>query len=363
MRTPHAKKLLKMDQSSLFPPTTKSKRLNRDQRIQIKTLRESGMIHTKIAVQLGITVRQVEYTLSLPYLEPKKAPGRAPTLSSEDVDQIKIFITSSSQGRRMSWLELAAGPFRYLRASERVLHNELKNRGYARHPALKKPPLSEVNKRKRLEWAEAHKDWSDEDWMNVLWTDETWVTGGQHNRYWITRKIGEELNVDCVVDKLRKSLGWIFWGSFTGKEGPCLFWEKEWGFIISDSYCQRIVPLKDGMVSMRPWISVMQDSAPPYVASNTIEEFQERIITTVEWPQYSPDLNPIEHVWDSMKDYIQYHYPKLGGGRQRSHDELRGMVKSEWYDATEPHKLEKLIRSMGRRCEAILKARGGLIKY
>ncbi|KAI1000324.1 hypothetical protein K3495_g7871 [Podosphaera aphanis] len=44
------------------------------------------MIHTKIAAQLGLTVRQVEYTLSLPYLEPKKAPGRAPTLSSVDVD-------------------------------------------------------------------------------------------------------------------------------------------------------------------------------------------------------------------------------------------------------------------------------------
>ncbi|KAI1001419.1 hypothetical protein K3495_g6777 [Podosphaera aphanis] len=79
MRTPHAKKLLKMNQSSLFPPTTKSKRLNRDQRIQIKTLLESGMIHTKIAALLGITVRQVEYTLTSPYLEPKKAPGRAPT--------------------------------------------------------------------------------------------------------------------------------------------------------------------------------------------------------------------------------------------------------------------------------------------
>ncbi|KAI1005331.1 hypothetical protein K3495_g2884 [Podosphaera aphanis] len=361
----------KKNQSSLPPPTTKSKRLNRDQRIQIKTLRESGMIHTQIAAQLGLTVRQVGYTLSLPYLEPKKAPGRALTLSSQDVDQVEIFITSSSQGRRMSWLELAAGPFRYSgvpcdqpgpsrdRVRESVLHNELKKRGYAHHPALKKPPLFEVNKRKRLEWAEVHKDLSDEDWTNVLWTDETWVTAGQHNRYWITRKIGEELNVDCVVDKLRKmkSLGWMFLGSFTGKEeAPCLFGEKEWRSITSDSYCQRIVPLIDDMVSMRPWISVMQDNAPSHVASKTIEAFQERIITTIEWPPYSPDLNPIEYEWDSMKDYIQYHYPRLDGGRQRNHDELRGMVKSAWYDATEPHQLEMLDRSMGRRCEAVIKA-------
>ncbi|KAI0998900.1 hypothetical protein K3495_g9297 [Podosphaera aphanis] len=285
------------------------------------------MIHTKIAAQLGITVRQAEYTLSLPYLEPKKAPGRAPTLSSEDVDQIKIFITSSSQGRRMSWLELAAGPFRYLRASERVLHNELKNRGYARHPVLKKPPLSEVNKRKRLEWAEAHKDWSDEDWMNVFWTDEIWVTDLDWRRV-KCRLFGGQVEEKSWLDVL---------GSFTGKEeGLCLFWKKEWGSITPDFYCQRIVPLIDGMVSMRPWISVMQDNAPPYVASKTIEEFQERIITTIEWPPYSPDLNPIEHVWDRMKDYIQYHYPRLDGGRERSLDELRDMVKNAWYDATEP---------------------------
>ncbi|KAI1004364.1 hypothetical protein K3495_g3841 [Podosphaera aphanis] len=93
---------------------------------------------------------------------------------------------------------------------------------------------------------------------------------------------------------------------------------------------------------------------PPTTKSKKLNR-EERIITTIEWPPYSPGLNPIEHVWDSMKDYIQYHYPKLDGGRQRSHDELRGMVKSTWYDATEPHKLEKLIRSMGRRCEAVSK--------
>ncbi|KAI0994554.1 hypothetical protein K3495_g13627 [Podosphaera aphanis] len=107
----------------------------------------------------------------------------------------------------------------------------------------------------------------------------------------------------------------------------------------------------------------MQDNAPPHVASKTIEELLERIITTIECPLYSPDLNPIEHVWDSMKDYIQYHYPRLDGGRQISHDELRGMVKSARYDATEPHKLEKLIRSTGRRCEVVTKARGGPNKY
>ena len=142
------------------------------------------MNQTSIAKELGISRNQVRYTLCTPYIEPWKATGRPPTLSSSDVARIEAFITSSSEGRRMSWFELAHGPFRDLGVSERVIQNELKKSRYLRHPALKKPPLSEEVKRKRREWAEAHRDWTVEDWMAILWTDETWATDGQHKRDW-----------------------------------------------------------------------------------------------------------------------------------------------------------------------------------
>lgn len=84
------------------------------------------MNQTNIAKQLGISRNQVRYTLCTPYIEPKKAAGRPPTLSSSDVVRIEAFITSSSEGRRMSWFELAHGPFRDFGVSERVIQNELK---------------------------------------------------------------------------------------------------------------------------------------------------------------------------------------------------------------------------------------------
>ena len=31
----------------------------------------------------------------------------------------------------------------------------------------------------------------------------------------------------------------------------------------------------------------------------------------MEIPPYSPDLNPIEHVWALVKDKLQKHYPEL----------------------------------------------------
>ncbi|KAI0991279.1 hypothetical protein K3495_g16908, partial [Podosphaera aphanis] len=106
--------LEKLNQTQTVTSSPVSNCLNRDQRLQFKTLHESGMNQTKIADQLGVTRRQVRYTLSVLYLEPKKAPGRLPTIFHEDVDKIEDFITASPEGRRMSWLELASGPFQHL---------------------------------------------------------------------------------------------------------------------------------------------------------------------------------------------------------------------------------------------------------
>lgn len=95
----------------------------------------------------------------------------------------------------------------------------------------------------------------------------------------------------------------MFWGCFSGYgKGPCLFWEKEWGSIDAEGYCERIVPLIDGWCRLYPDHEFMQDNAPSHHASETIQELKERGIKVISWPPYSPDLNPIESVWNKMKD-------------------------------------------------------------
>ena len=94
----------------------------------------------------------------------------------------------------------------------------------------------------------------------------------------------------------------MFWGTFAGNEkGPCHFCEKQyWGSIRSESNCERILPLIDGMVNMRPWLSVMQDNAPSHSAIDTVDEFRRRYITPIQWAACSPDSNPIESVLNIM---------------------------------------------------------------
>ena len=52
----------------------------------------------------------------------------------------------------------------------------------------------------------------------------------------------------------------------------------------------------------------MQDNASSHRSKLTQVNLCQRHLQYIRWPQYSPDLNLIEHVWSWMKDWIQEHY-------------------------------------------------------
>ncbi|KAE9380210.1 hypothetical protein N431DRAFT_310136, partial [Stipitochalara longipes BDJ] len=76
------------------------------------------------------------------------------------------------------------------------------------------------------------------------------------------------------------------------------------------------------------------------------------------WPPCSPDLNPIEMIWDDMKDYIQEHYPKV----HSSYKKLRAAVQEAW-DSITHERIRELVRSMKDRCQAVIDAEGWHTKY
>ncbi len=148
-------------------------------------------------------------------------------------------------------------------------------------------------------------------------------------------------------------VGVNFWGG-QGK-GPCMFCEKDWGSINKVSYCDHTVPVIDGWIRMKPGMQLMQDGAPGHAAEYTHQELQERNIPVITWPAYSPDLNPIETLWNEIKNTLQNDYPE-----KMTYDQLRAAVK-EVCDAIPDDRVRELIRTMRQRCEAVIAANGLLL--
>ena len=101
----------------------------------------------------------------------------------------------------------------------------------------------------------------------------------------------------------------------------------------------------------------MQDGAPGHTGVNTRQELTERGIIVIEWPPFSPDLNPIETVWNLMKDYIADNYPE-----KLTYDRLRNAVRDAWDSISEEY-LRDLINDMGIRCQAVIDTQGAYTKY
>jgi transposase len=339
------------------PPTRRSKRpdLTRDQRIRVQAYRDDNWSYPDIAAKLNISERQVRHVIDTARATPKKRTGRPPVLSDADVDELITYISQSRGHRQLSFQSLADGPFAHWQRGPYAIRSALRKRGYRRYRARAKPPLSAANKERRLAWALEHREWTPDQWASILWTDETWVTGGHHYRPYVTRRKDEEIHESCVVDKLQRRRGWMFWGSFNGNEkGPCVFWEKEWGSINKVSYSERIVPVIDGWIRSNPGLQLMQDGAPGHAAADTLAELRDRGIVPIFWPPYSPDLNPIEKIWNKMKTWLDQTY----GDSNFTYDRLREVVKEAW-DAITTEYLQDLISTMPQRCEDVIQAQGG----
>jgi hypothetical protein len=301
----------------------------------------------------------VQYALSHRLTPQKNRCGRRPFLNTPQRKRLVEWVTASEANRRVKWADIPA--ILEWNCGEKAIRAAFKKEGFVRRLARRKCPLTEQHKKDRLDWAWEHLFWTDEQWDSILWTDETWVNPGKHKKIYVTRKIGEEeQHSDCVEARYQRKIGWMFWGSISGKYGrhTGLFWEKHWEKINAGSYSGIIIPRVEEILREYPELRFQQDNAKGHAAKFTQKVFRAIGITPIFWPANSPDLNPIETVWDEMKDYIEKHYPEV----HRSYPRLRRAIQEAWESITH-ETIRALIRGMRNRCIDVILADGGYTKY
>ena len=116
-------------------------------------------------------------------------------------------------------------------------------------------------------------------------------------------------------------------------------------------------PLVVPMFHQRPGLMFLQDNARPHTARLARDFLVNNNVNTLPFLTYSPDCNPIEHMWDILGGRLRK--------RQRQPNNVRELavaLREEWTHIPR-YLFRNLCGSMRRRLDAVVANRGGHTHY
>jgi transposase len=330
------------------------------QRAAIVVLDKQGLPHTDIAQQAGTSLPTVRHWLK--HYEEKKdvadepRSGR-PRSTDEAMDTAiigacyveKNFCTPRGLKRKYGF-----------EASPRTIDRRMREVNLFGRIARHRKRLTDEEKRARLSFAEGYKHMTAEDWMKVMFADEKKFKGeGFMGQVWVRRPKGEADNPAYQVQKFPHPVKLNVWGTFCGRGlGYCyIFNENMDGKLLKKILGSHLVESAELHFEQDPpelW-RLLQDNDPKHKSVLVRTWLHNHGISMLDFPAYSPDLNPMENLWNDIARRVK-------ARPASTMEELQDVIAEEWA-ATPPEFLRKLARSMPKRCQAVIDAKGDHTKY
>lgn len=341
-----------------------------DEAAQVIALLQSGMRQCDVARQLNLSrfrVRRVyqRFLQTGGYIR-RRGSGRIRCTSERD----DRFIVSTSLRNRFSnavQLQQQLQATRRRAVSVSTVRRRLKEKDIMSRRAATGPKLTAQHRQARLQFGREHVNWTLAQWSAVLFSDETRVclfcNDGRRRVY---RREGERFAQACIQETVEYGGGsCMFWGGISAEGKTDLVCvsrtggARGQGSLTAHRYVTEI--LEEHVVPYAGFIgegfTLMHDNARAHTAMIVRDYFQEVGIPIMRWPARSPDLNPIEHLWDQLKRQVRSRNPA-----PTTLQELEEAVIEEWARIPQEEAL-KLVRSMQERMEAVIRARGGNTRF
>lgn len=329
-------------------------------RSAIVVLHNEGKSERQIATQLKLSKTCVHSTI-VRYKQtgnhqdrPRSGRPRA-TTSSED----KFIVVTSKRNRRLTAPEIRVevNKSREKPVSVSTVQRRLRDAKLFGRVAVRKPLLKPQNKKKRMQWALTHRDWTEEDFKKVLWSDESkFEIFGSKRRIFVRRSAEEKMIPQCVVPTVKHGGGSVMvWGCFSGYGIGNLVQIK--GIMKKEQYKEILEKsaIPSGLQLIGQGFIFQQDNDPKHsskLCRGYLDKKQsEKVLENMTWPPQSPDLNPMELLWEELDRNVREQCPS-------SQQAMWNALEESWNNISQ-ETIDKLIARMPRLVKKVIKCKGG----
>jgi transposase len=329
--------------------------LTHEEAIQALALLQDGRSQRYVARVLGVNhstiVRLAQRHQETGSVDRRPGQGRRRVTSVRDDRFLRLTALRSRHcTARLLQSEMLAA--RDVEISLQTVRNRLREDNIRAHVPARAPQLTRQHRVARLAFAREHVNWDIGDWQNVMFSDESrFCLYEKDRRMPVYRRPGERYLQCNFVPNVNYGGGSVMvWGAISVQGRTELVSLR----YITDILDPHVIPYSP---FIGPNFVNMHDNARPHTARIVQEYLRETETPVMEWPARSPDLNPIEHVWDTLQQRVLERRMVF-----RTLQQLEVVLVKEWHNIPLEY-IVNLYESMLHRMEAVIQARGGSTRF